>query len=184
MGRTTERIVLTKTQRESITVKRDAFAKAGKARYADRCRAVELCADEWELNEIVAAVKRPYSTVQRWLREFRRKGLRSLEHKPRPGRPRELDDHQRMLLDKAIERGPRACGYHGAVWTSPMVADHIQKRFGVEYHPGHVRKLLHDLGYSLQYPRSKLALADHEAQGRWLKRTYPRIKKKPGSGEP
>ena len=184
MGRTTARIALTAAQRDAIDAKRRGYAEAGRAAWADRCRSVELCADKWELNEIAAAVKRSYSTVQRWLREFRERGLRSLDHKPRPGRPRELDDHQRMLLDKAIERGPRACGYHGAVWTSPLVADYIKKRFGVEYHPGHVRKLLHELGYTLQFPKTKLALADHEAQERWLKRTYPRIKKKPGTDAP
>jgi transposase len=71
-------------------------------------------------------------------------------------------------------------GYAGSVWTSPMVADYISERWGVEYHPGHVRKLLHQLGFSVQFPREKLALADRDAQERWMRKTYPAIKKKRG----
>lgn len=184
MGRITLRIVLSRVQREALGAKRAAFAKAGKDRLADRCRAVELCADSWELADIARAVGRPYSTVQRWLREYRAEGLRSIDPKPRSGRPRELDNHERMLLAKAIQRGPLKEGYASGVWTSPMIADYIKNRWGVEYTPAHVRKVLHALGFSLQFPREKLALADKKAQARWLKRTLPRIKKKRASDEP
>ena len=70
-------------------------------------------------------------------------------------------------------------GINGSVWTSPIVADYIKKRWGVKYHPGHVRKLLHELGFTVQFPREKLALANKRAQEIWLKETYPEIKKTP-----
>lgn len=184
MGRTTSRIELTSVLKESIARKRAAFAEAGQPRYADRCRAVELCAGGWELADIARGLGRPYKTVQEWLREFRKQGVRSLYVKPRSGRPRELGEHERMLLDKAIQRGPRACGYQGGVWTSPMVADYIKRRWHVDYTPAHVRKILHALGFSLQFPREKLALADQKKQAHWLKHTLPRIKKKRASDEP
>lgn len=184
MGRTTLPITLTKVQREALVAKREAFAKAGKPRLVEHCRAVELCADGWELAEIALGVGRPYSTVQGWLRAFRAEGLRSIDPKPKSGRPRELDGHERMLLGKAIERGPLAEGYASGVWTSPMIAEYIKKRWYVEYTPAHVRKILHELGFSLQFPREKLALADQKKQARWLKRTLPRIKKKRASDEP
>jgi transposase len=49
----------------------------------------------------------------------------------------------------------------------------------VAYHPGHVRKLLHNLGFSVQRPRRVLARADARAQDRWHRRTNPSLKKKP-----
>jgi transposase len=55
----------------------------------------------------------------------------------------------------------------------------IEEEFGVAYHPGHVRKLLHNLGFSVQRPRRVLARADAEEQDRWHRRVYPNLKKKP-----
>jgi hypothetical protein len=55
----------------------------------------------------------------------------------------------------------------------------IEEEFGVTYHPGHVRKLLHHLGLSVQRPRRVLARARVEAQDRWHRRTYPNLKKSP-----
>ena len=72
-----------------------------------------------------------------------------------------------------------AYGLDNGVWASPMIAWVIEEEFGVTYHPGHVRKLLHALDFSVQRPRRVLARADAVAQDRWHRRTYPQIKKKP-----
>ena len=45
-----------------------------------------------------------------------------------------------------------------------MIAWVIEEEFGTVYHPGHVRKLLHDLGFSVQRPRRMLARADRHQQ--------------------
>ena len=37
---------------------------------------------------------------------------------------------------------------HG-IWTSPMIAWVIEEEFGVQYYPGHVRKLLYAWGFSV-----------------------------------
>jgi hypothetical protein len=36
-----------------------------------------------------------------------------------------------------------AYGLDNGVWTSPMIAWVMEEEFGIKYHPGHVRKLLH-----------------------------------------
>ena len=59
-----------------------------------------------------------------------------------------------------------------------MIGDLIAHRFGVRYHNHHVPRLLHDLGFSVQRPRRRLARADAEAQAVWLREKLPRIKKK------
>ena len=72
-----------------------------------------------------------------------------------------------------------AYGLDNGVWTSPMIAWVIEEEFGVTYHPGHVRKLLHALDFSVQRPRRVLARGNPVEQDRWHRRTYPHIKKKP-----
>ena len=72
-----------------------------------------------------------------------------------------------------------AYGLDTGIWTSAMITWVIVQEFGVHYHPGHVRKLLHELGFSMQRPRRVLAKADPKLQDRWHRQTYPNLKKKP-----
>jgi transposase len=58
-----------------------------------------------------------------------------------------------------------------------MIARVIREEFAVSYHPGHVRKLLTQLGFSVQRPKRELAKADPVLQDRWRRYTYPRLKK-------
>ena len=67
----------------------------------------------------------------------------------------------------------------GARWHFFYACASVKEEFGVAYHPGHVRKLLHQIGFSVQRPRRVLARADAVAQDRWHRRTYPNLKKKP-----
>ena len=97
----------------------------------------------------------------------------------RSGRPSELTQKQQQQLVDILDSGPVAYGLDSGIWTSPMIAWVIEEEFGVQYHPGHVRKLLHAWGFSVQRPRRVLARADAVAQDRWHRRTYPALKKKP-----
>jgi len=57
------------------------------------------------------------------------------------------------------------------------ITSRLQEEYEVDYHPGHVRKLLQDLGFSVQRPRKRLARGDPVLQDRWQRYTYPRLKK-------
>ena len=70
-----------------------------------------------------------------------------------------------------------AAGYQSGVWTGPMVGDLVERRFGVRYHKHNIPRLLHQLGFSLQRPRKRLARADLAAQATWVRKTLPAIKK-------
>ena len=59
-----------------------------------------------------------------------------------------------------------------------MVGDLIEQRFGVRYHKHNVPRLLHELDFSIQRPRKRLARADAAAQATWFRKTFPAIKKK------
>ena len=65
-----------------------------------------------------------------------------------------------------------------------ILADVIQEEFGVYYHPGHVRKLLHRLGCSVQRPTTRLVQADPRKQDRWIRYTYANLKKTPKPNRP
>ena len=186
MGRAPLQLVLTSQQEAALRAKARTFSEQGRHRWADRCNAILMKAEGETLDEVGRKLGRPRSTVQNWVTTWRDEGLRGMDPKTHErGAKKKLDDHERMLLAKAIERGPKKAGIASGVWTSPMIADYIQDRWGVEYHPGHVRKLLHEMGFSIQFPREKLSRASREEQEKWLRNSLPRIKKKPsGAARP
>jgi transposase len=118
-------------------------------------------------------------SVNRWLQWYEAMGVEGLVTATAPGAPSKLDAEKRQELTALIEAGPLAAGYPSGVWTGPMVGDLIEQRFGVRYHKHNVPRLLHELGFSLQRPRKRLARADAEAQANWVRKTLPAIKKKP-----
>jgi hypothetical protein len=52
----------------------------------------------------------------------------------------------------------------------------IAEEFGCHYHPGHVRKLLHEIGFSVQRPKRMLARANPAEQDKWHRYTYPNLR--------
>ena len=117
-------------------------------------------------------------SINRWLQWFDAEGADGLKPRVAPGAPSRLSTEQLCELSTLIEAGPQAAGYSSGVWTGPMIGDLIRRRYGVRYHNHHIPRLLHQLGFSIQRPRKRLARADLERQGNWLRTTLPRIKKR------
>src|SRR3981081_4293477 len=137
---------------------------------------------EGRTSELAHLLAPPHSRVSEWLARYQAFGVDGLLEGHRSGRPLELTPAQRKQLDDILDSGPVAYGLDTGIWTSPMVAWVIEEEFGVQYHPGHVRKLLHGWGFSVQRPRRVLARADAAAQDRWHRRIYPGLKKKRNRG--
>jgi transposase len=151
----------------------------GAYRVAKRLRAVVLNSEGHTSGELAEILKSPRSKVSEWLQRYQREGIDGLLEGYRSGRPAQLTEKQQQQLGDILDSGPVAYGLDTGIWTSPMIAWVVEEEFGVQYHPGHVRKLLHGWGFSMQRPRRVLARADAVAQDRWHRRIYPALKKKP-----
>jgi len=75
-------------------------------------------------------------------------------------------------------KGPQQFGFEGDVWTCPRIAAVIAQKFGVRYHPDHVRRMMHAFKWSLQKPVVRSSARDEKAIAIWLTVTWPAIKKK------
>src|SRR5947209_1984912 len=156
--------------------------KDGAYRVAKRLRAVLLNSAGYTSGELGELLQAPRSKVSEWLQRYQSDGVEGLLEGYRSGRPSELTHKQQQQLGDILDSGPVAYGLDNGIWTSPMIAWVIEEEFGVQYHPGHVRKLLPAWGFSVQRPRRILARADVAAQDRWRRRIYPNLKKKPKRG--
>jgi transposase len=118
------------------------------------------------------------SAATKWLAWYEADGVEGLRTRISSGRPPRLTLEQQLELTRIVEAGPVAAGFRSGVWTGALVGEWIREHFGVEYHPHHIPKMLHQLGFSVQRPRKRLARADVQAQAFWLRKTFPAIKKK------
>ncbi len=165
-----------KTVEELKALKQEA-EKDGAGRVARRIHAVLLSQQEKTSGDIARILSAPRSKVSLWLQQYEEHGWEGLLEGHRSGRPRSLEDKRECQLCEILDSGPVAYGFMSAIWTSPMIARVIKEEFGIAYHPGHVRKLLKKLGFSVQRPKRQLAKADPILQDRWRRYTYPRLKK-------
>jgi len=118
------------------------------------------------------------STVPLWIQNWHAHGEESLPEGHRSGRPAGLSRDQQLILADIINSGPVAAGFDTGIWTSPLIAQVIAEEFSQTYHPGHVRKLLKHMGYSVQRPIASLVQADLAQHRKWVRYTYPNLKKK------
>src|SRR5713101_8316969 len=128
----------------------------GAYRVAKRLRAVVLNSEGHTSGELADMLQAPRSKVSEWLQRYHTEGIDGLLEGYRSGRPSELTEKQQQLGD-ILDSGPVSYGLDSGIWTSPLIAWVIEEQFGVQYHPGHVRKLLHGWGFSVQRPRRVLA---------------------------
>ncbi len=148
---------------------------------ARRRRAAKLFQERKPLAETARRVGASLSSVKRWKRAWREGGVAALAAKPHPGPKPKLSSDQKVELVAILRRGPVAAGYRTDLWTCARVAEVVRKRFRVSYHPDHLGRILHDLGFSPQKPQQVAREQDAAAVQRWRKKDWPRIKKSPST---
>lgn len=146
-----------------------------------RGRAVRAYIDGRRVIAIAADFGVTRGSVNRWIQWYDADHVDGLRTSIAEGPAPKLTEEQREALAVIIELGPMQAGYQSGVWTGPMIGDLIEERFGVRYHNHHVPRLLHQLRFSVQRPRKRLARADLARQATWLRETLPAIKKKRGN---
>ncbi len=139
-----------------------------------RLRAVELV-NQGESPTVVARILGvDPSSLHRWRRLARKPdGLRA---RPVPGPKPGLSDYQLRKLERFLRQGAHKHGWPNQLWTADRVTRLIRDRFGIDYHPEHVRKILKQrLGWTSQRPQRKARERDDKEVERWLADELPRV---------
>ena len=116
-------------------------------------------------------------SVMRWYRAWRKGGRTALRAAGRAGRKPRLVPEQMLGIEAALRQGPRAHGFRTNLWTLPRVARVIKRLTGVQYHPGHVWRLLGALNWTLQRPAKRAKERNEAAIQHWISTRWPAVKK-------
>ena len=167
-----------KTVQSLIQARKQAHADKA-PRVALRIQAILLSLHKRGATDIARLLHVPRSCVHEWINAWNEYHLLGLLEGHRSGRRPKLTEQDKQRLFDIVDSGPVAYGLQTGVWTSPILAEVINEEFDVSYHPGHVRRLLRNIGLSVQRPTTKLAAADPKKQNKWIRYTQPNLKKKP-----
>lgn len=144
-----------------------------------RLRSAQMFADGATQAEVARRLRVSRPTALRWYRAWRSDGEDGLRGAGRAGRKPRMSDAQQEQVQQALIEGPLAWGYENELWTLPRVTEVIHEVTEIDYHPGHVWRLLHQLGWSRQKPTTRARERDDEGIRRWVHETWPAVKKTP-----
>lgn len=150
-----------------------------------RKKAGKLFAKECSAPDVARRLGVARQVAYRWKNAWDQGGHDALASKGPAGPKAKLTLEQTQQVTQALLAGPATHGYKTALWTLPRVAALIEDLTGVDYHPGHVWRLLGASGFSCQRPERRAVERDEKAIRRWQRTEWPALKKSPGNkGEP
>lgn len=144
---------------------------------ARRREAVALLRQQYSVGEVAERFGVTPAAVRHWKRAAEQGGLRALKSKPQHVPTSQLSKKQKTELTKILIRGAAAAGYPTDLWTCQRVAEVTRKKFGIDYHPGHMSRILHELGFSCQKPAQQAKERDDAAAEVFREKTWAAIKK-------
>lgn len=158
----------------------DARKVGAEAQYEKRVTAIKAVLDGLSHQKAAELVGVTRQSVTEWFKRYKSGGWEALKIGKRGRRiGRAIAPHQTASICKTIkEKCPDQLKLFGCLWTAASVAALIEKRHGIRYSRRHVQRLLKQWGYTPQKPIRRAYEQNPEAVEAWMKRDYPRIKRR------
>jgi transposase len=159
-------------------MKRDGRSLDRQTQEAIRLMAIERIREGERPAEVIEAYGFNRTTIYKWIKASFRPGvgIKALRSTKATGRPRSLTPRQEQQVFRWINgRDPRQYGLDFGLWTRAVVAELIEKKFGVNLGLTAVGELLARLGLTPQKPLQRAYQRDPQAVERWQRETYPAI---------
>lgn len=137
--------------------------------------AIKMMTENLNCKFISKVLNLSYRCILLWLNALIRKGVSGLIYKQRNGKKSRLNQFQKKKLITLIKNGPLKNGYQTTIWTSALVKEIIEKKFGITYHVNYIPFLLKKLGFSYKKMRAKNYQANLEDQIIWEEETFQEI---------
>lgn len=140
--------------------------------------AVERVRDGERPSAVIASYGFGRTVIYKWMRAATKPGvgLRALHSTPATGRPRSLTSRQEGRVFAWVNgKDPRQHGLDFGLWTRAVVADLIERKFGIRLGLTAVGELLAKLGLTPQKPLQRAYQRDPEAIEKWRRETFPAI---------
>ena len=162
-------------------MKRDGRSFDHRTLEAIRLMAVERVLAGEPASAVIASYGFNRTTIYKWIKAVSRHGIgvEALRARRATGRPRSLTPRQELQVFHWVNgKDPRQYGLDFGLWTRRVVADLIDRKFGIRLGLTAVGELLAKLGLTPQKPLQRAYQRDPEAIERWRRETFPSIARK------
>ena len=137
--------------------------------------AVQRVKDGYTQREVAKFLGVNERTVRSWVARDQQHGEAGLATRPRSGRPRKLSASKLNLVLGWLRKNPKSFGFPTELWTGSRVAQVIQRKFKVQYHPRYVTAMILARGFSCQKPQTRADGRDEAAIEGFVKHDWPRL---------
>lgn len=122
-------------------------------------------------------VSRP--SVHAWHAAWEKNGAAGLASKRGVfGRTPRLTEANVRKVRTVILKSPRTAGFATDMWTLGRIAKIIKRVASVSYHPNHVWRVLHAIGFTCQKPSAKPKERNERTIKHWKEVEWPAIQKR------
>ena len=140
-----------KELREKI---RETFSVSEDARFVRRLDVLSVVLDGNPVDKVAIMFSINRSSVFKWLKIAREKGIEALRDQRRPGRPSKLHDEVKVRLKAELGRSPKSLGYNRYMWDGPLLSHHLTRVYKVRLSVRQCQRLFHELDFS-PHPTAK-----------------------------
>jgi transposase len=124
------------------------------------------------------------SSVRKWWKAYQQQGDAGLAAKPHPGRLPKLTPARQSQVLNWLRKNPKSFGFATELWTAPRVAQVIERKFGVHFHPRYLNAWLTQRNISPQKPQRRPRERDDNAIRRWRSDQWPCLQNARAAWEP
>lgn len=141
--------------------------------------AVHAVVDQHRSPDLIAKIFHvSRSSIYEWLAWYRREGDDALDTLEAPGAsPRITRKIDRWLKRTILRATPSDYGYDTELWTLAILAELLEKKFGVRVCESTVANHLHRMGLSCQVPQYRSYDRDPEEVNNYLSKKWPMIQR-------
>jgi transposase len=140
-----------------------------------RLLAVERVSEGYDSAEVAEFLGVHPASVRKWWKAYQQHGAAGLAAKPVPGRPPKLTPAREIEVIRWLHKNPKSFGFATELWTARRVAQVIERKWGVKFHPNYLSEWLSQRGISSQKPQKRARERDEQAIEYWKTHTWPRI---------
>jgi len=108
------------------------------------------------------------ASVRTWWKAYQQHGDAGLAAKPHPGRRPKLTLSRQQQVLLWLRQNPKSFGFSTELWTARRIAQLIQRKWGVEFHPRYLNEWLTARDITPQKPQRRPRERNDAAIQHWL----------------
>ncbi len=125
---------------------------------------IRVSFDKQHIIAVALELHRSRAWAYKWYKRYNDEGLEGLRDKPRSGRPPFMEKEEIVKIRTELSASKTG-------WDTKEVMDIIKKKTGVKYHEVHIRRLLHQWGFSQKMPQKRFVRRASEQERKDFKKS-------------